>query len=66
MSARDVTLLGYLLIVLFGLGVQLAGVNRVRGVAPIGVVLARVMRSRPGRLGLLVVWAWVGLHLFAL
>jgi hypothetical protein len=28
-------------------------------------VLTRVMRTRTGRVGMLVAWAWLGLHFFA-
>jgi hypothetical protein len=28
-------------------------------------VLARIMRTRTGRVGVLVAWAWIGLHFFA-
>ncbi len=28
-------------------------------------VITRVMRSRTGRVGVLVAWAWLGLHFFA-
>jgi hypothetical protein len=28
-------------------------------------VFTRIMRSRTGRVGILVAWAWVGLHFFA-
>jgi hypothetical protein len=28
-------------------------------------VLSRIMRTRTGRVGALVAWAWLGLHFFA-
>jgi uncharacterized protein DUF6186 len=28
-------------------------------------MLTRAMRSRTGRVGVLVAWAWIGLHFFA-
>jgi hypothetical protein len=34
-------------------------------VPPIGEVLSRAMRTRTGRVGMLVAWAWLGLHFFA-
>jgi hypothetical protein len=34
-------------------------------VPPIGVVLGRIMRTRTGRVGMLVAWAWLGLHFLA-
>jgi Family of unknown function (DUF6186) len=34
-------------------------------VPPLGDVLTRIMRTRTGRVGVLVAWAWIGLHFFA-
>ena len=44
------------------------GIRRLAAAAavpPIGVVLSRIMRTRTGRVGMLVAWAWLGLHFFA-
>jgi hypothetical protein len=30
-----------------------------------GAVLSRIMRTRTGRVGMPVAWAWLGLHFFA-
>ena len=35
------------------------------GIPTLGHVLTRIMRTRTGRVGMLVAWAWVGLHFFA-
>jgi hypothetical protein len=34
-------------------------------IPPHGDLLTRIMRSRTGRVGVLVAWAWLGLHFFA-
>ena len=34
-------------------------------VPSLGDVLARIMGTRTGRIGVLAAWAWIGLHLFA-
>jgi hypothetical protein len=34
-------------------------------VPPLGDLFTRAMRSRTGRVGALVAWAWIGLHFFA-
>ncbi len=34
-------------------------------IPPLGDMLTRIMRSRTGRVGVLVAWAWLGLHFFA-
>ncbi len=65
MNSHNITIAGYLLVLLAGLGVQfLATRTRVR-IPPLGDVLTRAMRSRTGRVGVLVAWAWIGLHFFA-
>jgi hypothetical protein len=46
-------------------GLQLAATRTKAPVPPIGVVLNRIMRTRTGRVGMLVAWAWLGLHFFA-
>ena len=46
-------------------GLQLAATRTKAPVPPIGVVLSRIMRTRTGRVGMLVAWAWLGLHFFA-
>ena len=66
MTPHDVTIAGYLLIVAAAVALQVAGAGHVRGFAPIGTVLARIMRTRSGRVGVLAVWAWLGMHFFAL
>jgi len=34
-------------------------------VPSLGELFTRAMRSRTGRVGVLVAWAWIGLHFFA-
>jgi hypothetical protein len=65
MSSRDLTLLGYLLIASAGALLQiLAWTGRTR-VPTLGELLSSAMRSRPGRVGILTGWAWLGMHFFA-
>src|SRR5207249_4305382 len=65
MNSHDLTVLGYLLLLascaLLGL---LAAWTKVR-IPSMGQVLTRIMRTRAGRVAVLVVWAWIGLHFFA-
>jgi len=63
MSSHDVTVLGYLLILLAGVALELLA-TRTR-IPSLGQVLSRVMRTRTGRVGVLVAWAWLGLRFFA-
>ena len=65
MTAHNVTISGYLVAVA---GIVLLQVLATRTRAPVpslGDLLTRAMRSRTGRVGVLVAWAWIGLHFFA-
>ena len=65
MNSHEVTIAVYLLVLA---GVVLLQVLATRTRAPIpslGDLLTRAMRSRTGRVGVLVAWAWIGLHYFA-
>lgn len=65
MSSHDLSMAGYLLIVLSAVALQLASRRDGSRVPSLGQVLTRIMTTRPGRIGLLTGWAWVGLHFFA-
>jgi Family of unknown function (DUF6186) len=65
MNSHDVTITGYLVILLAAAGLQLAATRTRAPVPPLGTVLSRIMRTRTGRVGVLVAWAWLGLHFFA-
>jgi hypothetical protein len=65
MNSHEVTIAGYLLVLA---GIVLLQVLATRTRAPVpsfGDLLTRAMRSRTGRVGVLVAWAWIGLHFFA-
>ena len=65
MSSHDLTITGYVVILLAAAGLQLAATRTRAPVPPLGAVLSRIMRTRTGRVGMLVAWAWLGLHFFA-
>jgi uncharacterized protein DUF6186 len=65
MNSHDLTVLGYLVILLAGGLLQMAARWSRAPVPPLGDVLTRIMRTRTGRVGVLVAWAWIGLHFFA-
>jgi Family of unknown function (DUF6186) len=65
MNSHDVTIAGYVLILLAAFGLQFAATRTKAPVPPLGKVLSRIMRTRTGRVGVLVAWAWLGLHFFA-
>jgi len=65
MRSHEVTIAGYL-VVLAGIVVLQVLATRTRARVPsLGDLLTRAMRSRTGRVGVLVAWAWIGLHYFA-
>ena len=65
MNSHAITIAGYLAVLS---GVVLLQVLATRTRVPVpslGELLTRAMRTRTGRVGVLVAWAWVGLHFFA-
>jgi uncharacterized protein DUF6186 len=65
MNSHDVTVLGYLVVLSAGVLLELLALFTPAKIPPLGEVFTRIMRSRTGRVGILVAWAWVGLHFFA-
>jgi Family of unknown function (DUF6186) len=65
MNSHEITIMGYL-VVLGGIAaLQLLGTRARAPVPALGDLLTRAMRTRTGRVGVLVGWAWIGLHFFA-
>jgi Family of unknown function (DUF6186) len=67
MNSHDITITGYLVVLAAGVILQLLA-TRTRTRAPVpslGKVLAWAMNTRTRRIGMLVAWAWLGLHFFA-
>jgi hypothetical protein len=65
MSSHDLTATVYLLIGLAGVTLELVGRRPSSDIPPIGQVLARIMHTRSGRIGVMAGWVWLGLHYFA-
>lgn len=65
MSSHDLTVAGYVLIVVAGVGLQLLSSREGSPIPPLGAVLGWVMRTRSGRVGVMAGWAWLGIHFFA-
>ena len=65
MSTHDLTVLGYLLVVAAGVVIELIATRTQARIPSLGDVLTRAMRTRTGRVGVLVAWAWLGLHFLA-
>lgn len=65
MSSHDVTIGAYSVIVAAGVVLQMLSGRAGSRMPPLGAVLSRIMRTRPGRVGVVAGWAWFGLHFFA-
>jgi len=64
-NSHTITIAGYL-VVLGGIVLLQVLAARTRVPVPsLGDLLTRAMRTRTGRVGVLVAWAWIGLHFFA-
>jgi Family of unknown function (DUF6186) len=64
-SSREITIIGYLVLLCGGLAIEVLARRTRTRVPPLGDVLTRAMRTRTGRVGVRVAWAWLGLHFFA-
>lgn len=65
MTSRELTIAGYLGVLAACVILQVAAVRRPERLPSLGRVFTHVMRSRTGRVGAMVAWAWLGLHFFA-
>ncbi len=65
MNSHNVTILGYLVVLAAGVLLEVLAIFTPARVPRLGEIFTRIMRSRTGRVGMLVAWAWVGLHFFA-
>ena len=65
MSSHDVTVLGYAVVVVACVVLQLLSLRPGTCIPGFTTLLRRVMRGRPGRVGVITAWAWLGLHFFA-
>jgi hypothetical protein len=64
-NSHDLTVASYLTVLGAFVTLQIIGARTKAPVPTIGTILTRIMRSRTGRVGILVAWAWIGLHFFA-
>jgi hypothetical protein len=65
MSSHAATVAVYAFLAALGGVLQLLSLRRGSGIPSLGAQLTRVMRTRPGRVGVLAGWLWLGLHFFA-
>lgn len=65
MSSHAVTVLGYLVVLSAGIVLQVLATRTRAPIPSLGEVLRWAMSTRARRVGMLVAWAWLGLHFFA-
>jgi hypothetical protein len=65
MTSHYLTIAVYLAVLAGFVALQLIATTTKAPVPPLGAILTRIMRTRTGRVGILVAWAWIGLHFFA-
>lgn len=65
MNSHDVTVTGFVVLLAALVGTEIAGRSGRAPVPTFSQVMTRIMRTRTGRVGILVAWAWLGLHFFA-
>ena len=65
MSSHYITIVGYALFLLAGVGLNVLAHRPGSRVPTIGQILSRIMHTRTGRIAVVAWWAWLGLHLFS-
>lgn len=65
MSSHEITIAGYLAVLASLVTLQVLATRTRVPVPSLSDLLTRAMRTRTGRVGVLVAWAWIGLHFFA-
>jgi hypothetical protein len=64
-NSHEITIAGYIAVLTGIVLLEVLGTSKRAPVPSLGELLTRAMRSRTGRVGILVAWAWIGLHFFA-
>jgi len=65
LNSHDITVLGFLVILSALIGAEIIARSGRAEIPTFAAVITRIMRTRTGRVGILVAWAWLGLHFFA-
>jgi hypothetical protein len=64
-STHAFTVVGYILIALGALVLQLFSYRENSRIPSLGTAFSRIMRTRSGRVGIMAGWVWLGLHFLA-
>ena len=65
MSSRDFAIFVYAAIAVSAFVVELLSRRKRSRIPSLSTLFRSVMRTRPGRVGMMAGWAWLGLHFFA-
>ena len=65
MSSRDFAIFVYAAIAVSAFLVELLSRRKRSRIPSLSTLFRSVMRTRPGRVGMMAGWAWLGLHFFA-
>ena len=65
MSSHDFAVLVYASMVAVAFLIELLSRRESSRIPSLSAVFRNVMRTRPGRVGMVAGWAWLGLHFFA-
>ncbi|MEO6822735.1 MAG: DUF6186 family protein [Candidatus Nanopelagicales bacterium] len=66
MNWRVLTVSGYLVVLISAIALVVTSHLPNSMVPTFGSLMSRIMRTRSGRIAVLVGWLWLGMHLFAL
>jgi hypothetical protein len=64
-NSHEITITGFLAVLAGIVALQVLATRTRLPIPSLGDLLTRAMRTRTGRVGVLVAWAWIGLHFFA-
>jgi hypothetical protein len=65
MSSHDFAVLVYVVLVACAFVLEMLGRREGSRIPSLSTLFRGVMRTRPGRVGMIAGWAWLGLHFFA-
>lgn len=65
MSTRTITTIGFVVVILALVALEVLGRRKIGGIPTLSEWLAYVMRPRAGRALVLAGWLWLGWHYFA-
>ncbi|HEY7858983.1 MAG TPA: DUF6186 family protein [Candidatus Nanopelagicales bacterium] len=66
MNWRVLTVSGYLVVLVSAILLMIASHLPSSTIPTFGSLMSRIMRTRSGRIAVLVGWLWLGMHFFAL